>query len=37
MGLLWETDPERAAAHVCALAAAPISRAVWNQCFPGAT
>ncbi len=34
-GLLWDTDPGRVATRVCALAAAPLSRSVWDQYFAG--
>lgn len=34
-GRLWDTDPERVAARVCALADPPLSRADWDRYFPG--
>jgi WD40 repeat protein len=32
---LWETDPERVAAHVCATAGDPVTEAEWARYVPG--
>jgi WD40 repeat protein/transcriptional regulator with XRE-family HTH domain len=32
---LWETDPDRVAAHVCATVGDPVTEAEWNRYVPG--